>query len=152
MFCSDAQILTDVAAALKQASSAALVAKGAWWPQAVVLPHLTAYNRIVSVLASRAYSARQIAAWDRGAEFERVFAVYWSLVENGVLSQAGAGFIEKYERFEKELDTVTVTANGIVTIPEGPIGTSHSGQMNQGNSLFSFPDPDDPRIGRTTRF
>jgi hypothetical protein len=151
VFVTDATVLTDIAAALKQVSKAAWLAKNAWAETAVGLPHLQAYNQIVSGLTSRGYTLAQVLAWDRGSEFERVFALYWFLVENSLLSEAGAKFIEKYERYEKWLATETLTSGGDPLVPGGTAGQVTTGALDTSSDLFGL-DPDDSRIGYPSRF
>jgi hypothetical protein len=150
MFVSDTVILTDLAADLKQPDLPTLLGKAPWWSAAVSLPHLQAYNHIVARLAARGYTPAQIAAWDRGPEFERVLGVYWALVENGILSEVGLKCIEKYERYFKDLESVTLTAGGgVVQDPLGMVGQAAVGPRNTSDDLIVL-DPCDPRIGLPT--
>jgi hypothetical protein len=152
MFNNPQVILQDIATSLKQPSSAALVQAGPFWANAVDLPQKSAYNQIVGVLSSRGYSLNQIQNWDRGSEFERVIALYWALVSNGVLSQAGQQYVEKFEYYIRMLYTVSVTINGLFVPPDLQYGQPNVGFHNTANDVFIFPDPNDPMIGVPTKF
>lgn len=153
MYVEDSQILSDIAAVLKQPDSATLTGKGgAFWPGIVALRHPTTYNDIFQALAARGYTSDQITAWDAGATYERVLTVYWALVDNGCLSEAGAAFISKAESYLKSLKHVVVTVAGKVVSPEGTSGQAGYGGFNTSQDMFQPIDPCDPRLGRPTRF
>ncbi len=135
MYVTDQQILTDLAGILKAADVTALLTKGPWWSSVVALRHATVYQDIIQALVARGYTQAQIDAWDAGPTYERVLTVYWCLVDNGVLSEAGAAFLEKAERYLKALDLVTLTTAGATTVPAGL-----SGQVSTG-TLTAFNDP-----------
>lgn len=109
----DAAVLTDLANILGQASSASLVSR---FSGIVADSVQAAYLDITTALSERGYTAAQIEAWDRGEEFNRDIALYWSLIKAKV-SRDEYMTINKLDRRE-ELKTITVTIGGEVVEPE----------------------------------
>lgn len=129
MFLTDTQVLSYVAAILKQPSANALLAKAAWWSSVVTVTHNRAYNAIVSRMAARGYLLSQITAWDSGPDYEYVLSAREALIDNAVLSEAGDKFIQLYERYNSALNSEIVTIAGAVVYPEGSSGQPSVGPM-----------------------
>lgn len=90
----------------------------AYWTDIVSDSLTAAYNEIRSALARRGYNTTQIAAWDRGSEFETDLGLFWCLTKGAGLGAPDGRWIEKLDRRE-ELKTVDVTIDGEMVTPAG---------------------------------
>jgi len=141
-FVADSVVQARVAAALKRSGGVADVTGNVAWPVIITAANTAAYNEIVTRLTARGFSAAQIAAWDRGVEYETKIALYWSLLEGGALDGYDDRSLREMKAWIKELDTVQVLNAGAWQKPgniPGP-GTVGTGRMDTGL--------DDPRVGR----
>jgi hypothetical protein len=76
-------------------------------------------------LIRRGFNQAQIAAWDRGGEFELFISEWWCCVLGGGLQAYDQKWVAALERRRTELKTVEVTNGGIwqapaVAPPGGP--------------------------------
>lgn len=141
-FITDTQLKTLVAAALKK-PTADLDAVD-YWPVIITECNAAAYNEIVSRLAARGFTTAQIAAWDRGAEFEKRIGLYWALVEGGCLDAFDDKFIERLKTYLDWLDTVAVTNSGELVASKD----CNTGAVNTSGDYFGEPiNTDDGRLG-----
>lgn len=121
-----------------------------FWAQLISDCQTRAYNEIVSRLAARGFSAAQIAAWDRGAEFELSLTAFWAITDGAGLEGADDKFLAKLDRRE-ELDTVAVTSGGTFSDPAGTAGLPSTGSYDTSTDMFVFDQNDeDPRRGTET--
>lgn len=157
MFLNDAQILAALAAQMKQVdpgTGASLLP--AYWNGIVATQHAKAYNEIVTKLAERGYNAAQIAAWDRGAEYETDLALYWCLTIGAGLSSANDQFIKQLDRRE-DLIKVSVTNSSVLVNP-GTAGKVGFGVIDDSRDTFRYKvvgpgnGCDDPPEVRKTRW
>jgi len=128
---------TTVAARLGQANSASSPAH--WGPiadDAVA----SAYGAIVSALSGRLFTPDQIAAWDRGAEYNRRIALCHYFREAALRGDGGydAQSIEAMCQCEAELLTVKITANGAIVYPG--MGRISTGEYDTSEDLHTMCD------------
>lgn len=139
MFTTDAAIKTEVAAALKVASSSDLQA---WWDTVIARAHLAAYQEIVGQLIRRGFSKAVIDTWDRGTEFEKDLSLYYCFT-----SPQGAGAfdlkaVQLWDR-RKELETVIVFVSGSPVKPTDPNSAAEVvgfGNRVETGGIFDFPE------------
>lgn len=154
MFLPFATVQQQVSDLLKNASVADLPA---WWTTIITNAQLRAYNEIFAALSGRGFTAAQIAAWDRGPEFEGNMTCYYALMAGGAAESIDEKALASLDR-SKELTgdpqhpAVQITNGGVYQYPQGNPGTVGTGRMSPGGSIFSWPDPSDPRLGRPTRW
>jgi hypothetical protein len=89
-----------------------------YWDQIVADAHEAATNDIYGALLARGYTQTQIQSWDRGAEFEKMQAVYYCLTEGAGLAGYDDKWVAKLDR-RATLKTVAVTAAGVFQAPQG---------------------------------
>jgi len=152
-FITDAYLKTRVADVLKVDETT----MPPFWDNHVHNGNVSAYQDLIGILTGRGFTQSQIAAFDRGAEYQESLGLYWALLYGGALGAYGEGW-ERLDR-RKELQTVMVMAGGIWQLPGGltgsveqpftPIGVGT--QDVPGTDLFSL-DPADPRIGQVTQW
>jgi len=148
VFTTDAAVKTAVAALLKIGGAAL----PDYWDAIIPSAHTAAYQDVLGRLLIRGFTKAQVDSWDRGAEFELDIACYWALARGGAYSDYGNETLRALDRRE-ELDTVLVFAGGIWIKPTGdqPGLITSAGPSAEGG-LFNFPDPEDPRLGKITRW
>ncbi len=146
MFLTDDVLTTDLAGSLKKVRAAL----ANYWPLFLTQCHQWAYNEIVSALLARGFTQAQIAAWDRGADFERDLTLYRALVRGAALEDYDLKAVEMLDR-RKELCGVLVANGGQWQRPKDTPGTVGSGSFDTSGDLYSL-DPDDPRRGEPTRW
>jgi hypothetical protein len=154
MFITDSQLLDLIAAALKVGGGqAALVATAPYWSTLASEANTAAYNEIVARLTARGFTPAQIAAWDRGAEFQKNIGLYWALVKGGALDGFDDRFIRALNQYVADVRDVLVTNGGVWQVTGDTPGTVSTGAFTGSNDLFGTPiDRDDPRLGDTVRF
>jgi hypothetical protein len=79
----------------------------------------SAYNAIVATLAGRRFSPAQIAAWDRGAEYNRRIGLCHAFREASLQGENVPGLMQQICAVEDELKTVPVTIDGVLVAPAG---------------------------------
>lgn len=151
MFLTDGQLTTELQNMLQQPDGFT----AAYWPTLITSANLAAYQDIVARLAARGYSPAQIAAWDRGAEFQKDIGIYWALLRGAGLSK-DAYDVAKLKPFDRRLElwdpknaenSVPVTINGLWVAPANDLQTA-TGPIDTSEDLFpSYLDPADSRIG-----
>lgn len=104
MFLTDDDVRQSVAGLLKMD----VAGLAGYWDRLVKECHASAYYDVRGALLQRGFTAAQVDAWDRGAEFERDLTLYWCLVRGGL--QVHAISAEQLDRLDrrKELETVLV--------------------------------------------
>lgn len=152
MFCTVAEIHAAFKDELKIKASVTLAEH---WQTIVVRAHTSGYWDIVNALLKRGYSKAQIDQWDRGEEFEKDLACFWSLAR--AAGQNPDAFNGEYLAQGKLLDRrpelaeVVFTIGGVLVHPDGTYGQVTTGPFDTGEDSF-VPDLDDPRRGEVTRF
>ena len=125
-----------------------------YWSAVVTESHTAAVQELYGRLLRRGFTKAQIDAWDRAAEFERDLALYWSMTRGGAYSGFNLETVRALDR-RKELDYVQMFVAGKWVQPaegaSGP-GTIGVGGPDSQDSIFEWPDPDDPRLGESTRW
>jgi hypothetical protein len=137
MFNTSGDILQAIADTLQQADVTNLPAQ---WTNIASTSQNRAYWQIVSVLSGRGFTPTQIAAWDRGAEFELSLALYYALKQGGSLANLNGKFIQTFDR-EAELKTVIYTTGGALQDPQGTAGLAGTDVMDASGDIFVWPDP-----------
>ena len=92
--------------------------------------HQRAAGQVYSCLIERGFNPTQIAAWDRGAEFETQIATGHALADGGSTEAVDDRFLKRYEEYQKELFTVLVTNSGVWQTPADTPGTVSVGPMD----------------------
>lgn len=152
MFCTIAEITGALKDEFKNKASVTLAGH---WDTILGRSHTSAYWDIVNALLKRGYSKTQIDQWDRGAEFEKDLACFWSLAR--AAGQNPDAFNEAYLAEGKLLDRraelaeVVFTIGGVIVDPAGSYGQVTTGPYDTTEDLFVL-DPDDARRGEVTRF
>lgn len=146
-FITDEDLFSLVAGVLKRGSND-VTSDAAYWRKLTETANEAAYNEIVTALAERGYTATQIAAWDRGAEFEKAIGTFWALDYGGCLGNYDDRLVTKLDR-RAELKTVTVTTSNVVVTPAGEPTACGKGDLSTNKDLFVL-DPNDSRIGEVT--
>lgn len=77
----------------------------------------SAYLDIRGALVQRGFTAAQVLAWERGAEFQRDIGHYWALVRSGAAVPMDDRILERLDR-RKELMTVVVEID--TGVPQAP--------------------------------
>lgn len=155
MFNSSAVILQAISDTLQQAGTSSLPAQ---WTNIANQAQTWAYQEIVSVLSGRGFTAAQIAAWDRGAEFELDLSLFRALSRGHMLgAMADAPFLLKTFDRRPELLTVIYTTGGAIQDPQGTAGLPNFGDVDTSDDIFVIPptgdgygSPDFPGEGRGT--
>lgn len=119
----------------------------AFWSTLVAQAQTRAYNEIQMRLLERGYTAAQISAWDRGAEFELDIAVWWCLTQGAGLSAADLKGVDRFDRRE-ELRSVSVSNAGVLINP-GALGRIGFGLQSDDQNVFRFRrrNAGDQRVG-----
>jgi hypothetical protein len=99
-----------------------------------------AYQEIVTVLTERGYTAAQIAAWDRGAEFNRKIGVCLSLTNIGVNHEVDEQRLDRICKCREELLTVSVLVSGVLVEPSSDAADFGHGTMSTTTDTFVFDD------------
>jgi hypothetical protein len=107
-YVTDADLLTYLAAVLLKETDSANLPSGAG--ANVSAANQKAYDELNAVLRERGFSAAQVDAWDRRAEFNRDIAVYWVLVDY-FNAESTDLWVRKYDRRD-ELKSVSVLQSG----------------------------------------
>ena len=136
MYLQDSDIEIALASLLKVASFASVAN---YWTDIVQKSHAAAYQDIFNALIRRGFTPAQIAAWDRGPEFENHIALFWCLVNGGGLQQYDPTYIKMLDR-RPELRTVEVSNNGVwqspgIAPPSGP-GQAYAAAQERHNFGF----------------
>ena len=107
-----------------------------------------AYDEIVAGLSARGYSQLIIPNWDRGAEYQRSLALYWSLTHRGAIGPDDAYSVTNVERFDlrdslhgnaaKNVQAVFVTVGGNPMDPDTTYGQAVVGPMDPGIQARHF--------------
>lgn len=151
MFNTPANVLQAVSDTLQQVGSINLPAQ---WENIAAQCQTWAYNEIVSALSGRGFTPAQIAAWDRGAEFELDLAIFRALSRGGALANLSAEFIKSFDR-RPELREVIYTTAGSIQDPQGSAGLPNVGDNDTSEDIFvlgpSGPENDFPGEGRGHR-
>lgn len=158
MFNQPGTILQAISDTLQQAGVSNLPPQ---WSSIAQQNQARAYNMIVSVLSGRGFTAAQIAAWDRGTEFELDMAIFFSLQRGGSLATSlDDKFLKTFDRRD-ELKEVIYTTGGSVADPQGTAGLPNVGDMDTSEDIFVLPPSDSgqpyddfpgPGRGELTRF
>lgn len=152
-FIADTDLLITIAAALKNKDGVQALADTPYWSQIATEANEQAYNEIATRLSARGFTAAQIAAWDRGEEWERKLGLYFALTEAALTDDYSDKYIAKLkERYFDGLDDVQVLNAGVIQSPAGTFGLPNSGPQETGMDLFVPIDPDDHRIGEPSEF
>lgn len=75
-----------------------------------------AANDVTGLLLARGFSAGQVAAWDRSAEYVLDIGLFWCLTKAGLLGNYSDLFVAKLDR-RKELLTTPVMVGGVLVSP-----------------------------------
>jgi hypothetical protein len=134
----DADIKAAVAAALKKASADDLPA---YWDEIVEAAHVSGWQDVLEALLRRGFTAAQVEAWDRAAEFERKQSLYHALLNGGGLESFDLTGVRLYDQ-SKKLEVIQVYIGGVYTTPAngtaGP-GTVGYGEPSGGSTDAQFP-------------
>jgi len=126
MFLSDSEFTTHVAASLKVASSDL----ASYWSEIAGKAHQSAYYDIRGALINRGFSAAQVDAWERGAEFERDIGLWWAIIRGGRPAHIDDQMMEALDR-RMELKTVAVeVSSGAAQEPGGNQSNIVSGTLD----------------------
>jgi hypothetical protein len=126
----------------------------------VILPAAldAAYGTIWGAFAAKGFTQSQVDQWDRGAEFQRDIAAWFALKRLAVIHPdvVGQQHLTELDRRPElfgtnEMPAVVLTVDGQAVYPEGTYGLVTTGPMRTADDLFLM-DPDDTRIGQTTRW
>lgn len=131
-YVSDATVKSYFAAYLGESAAANLMTR---FDTLIPFANADAYNHIVSALADRGFSAAEIAAWDRGPEFNRDLACCL-LLRNPIAGEASDLWQQKFCR-QEELETVPVTVGGEVVTPSSSTGGVGYGDMERSDDVFT---------------
>ncbi len=123
-FITDTQARQAVADALK----VELASLPDYWTNLVSEANIAAYGEIQGCLIGRGYTQAQVDSWDRGAEFQKQLAVFWSLTRGGGLAGYDDRFIKLFDR-RKDLLSVQVFSAGVFVPPGSAPGLVRSGQI-----------------------
>ncbi len=138
-FLSDDQTLSDLAATIK--ATGVEVIPG-YWPAINTRAHTRAYNEIYSALIGRGYSASQIAAWDRGEEFESDLTVWFAISKSSSATPLNQKVFSIFDR-RADLQAVPIVNAGVLQAPaEGSQGTIHTGAPATDTDVFVWPPTD----------
>lgn len=147
MFLSDLDTLSDLAAALKVTGEGALPD---WWTALNVRSHAWAYQQIVSILASRGYTASQIAQIDQGEDLESDLTLFRNLVRGGATEALTKELLEELDRRAelrgdpaKGIAPLCPTIGGAFAQPAGTAGQAVFGEADVSSDTFVWP----PREG-----
>lgn len=99
-----------------------------------------AYQEIVTVLTERGYTAAQIAAWDRGAEYNRKIGVCLSLTNIGVNHEIDEARLDRICKCREELLTISILVDGELVEPDTAAADVGHGTMNTTTDIFVFDD------------
>lgn len=111
----------------------------AQWENIAAQCQTWAYNEILSALSGRGFTPAQIAAWDRGVEFELDLAIFRALSRGGALANLNADFIKSFDR-RSELKEVIYTTTGAIQDPQGTAGLPNVGDNDTSEDIFVWPD------------
>ena len=153
-YLADADALDAVAAKLKSAGAAELLADAPYWESIVAQANAAAYQEVLGALLQRGFTKAQADGWDRRVEFQRDLMTYWALVNGGALESFSDLFIRSLDR-RKELKEVQVFVGGAYVNPLAGInapGVCSFGGASPGGTVFNWPDPDDANLGNPTRW
>lgn len=138
-FTTDAAIKTDVAAALKLASSSDLPA---WWDTVIPRAHTAAYQEIIGALLARGFTKTQADTWDRGEEFERHLSLYFAFTSPQGYGSFDLNAVKLWDRREELKSVLIYDAGTWITPGESP-GTVGTGRIDADAGIFNPIDQDD---------
>ena len=152
-FISDDELFDLVAATLHKTVSD-ISRDAPFWRKIVVVANSKAYNEIVTRLAERGFTTKQISNWDRGIEFQRDIGRYWALNDGAGLGAYEDKFIDKFDR-RKELsgegpnhiNAVSVLNASIFQHPSTDPIPLTTGALRTTDDLFNPIDQSDPLRG-----
>ena len=145
-FTVDATIKTDLQSALHLANLSDVPAV---WDNIITKSRLRAYGDIVSALLGRGFTMTVVSAWDRGSEFERDLALWWTLNEGATLGAYDDKMLSKLDRRE-ELKTVIVTTGASSGTPAlEPSGQIGQGYLDDSRSTFKRQVDDQGEVDET---
>jgi hypothetical protein len=147
-FISDTELTTFVGDQLKTS-----VSQLPAYYTSTILPraNTAAWQEIQGRLLARGFSASQIAAWDRGAEFQADLGTFWAITHSGFYAGFDKETLKLMDRRE-ELDKVQVFTGGVWVRPDDSQGNTNQGSPITTGNIFNWPDPYDPNIGEYTRW
>lgn len=131
MFLTDADVRLAVAGTLK-VDPADLAG---YWDDLIRQCHQSAYWDVRGALLQRGFTAAQVDAWDRGAEFERDLTIYWCLVRGGTLVPALSA--EALDRLDRRAELAAVLVE-TAAAPQPPARTP--GQIAAGVLADTYTD------------
>lgn len=97
-----------------------------------------AYQEILTALASRGYTAAQIAAWDRGAEYNRKIGVCLFLTYDGVNHEVDEQRLDRVCKCREELLTIPIMVDGEIVEPESSSAAIGHGVVDTATDTFIF--------------
>lgn len=109
------------------------------WDSTILDSNRSAALDVAGRLLARGYTAAQVDAWDRRAEFNADIGLFWCLTKGGIPTAASDLHIAKLDR-RKELDAVLVTIGGVPVEPGGGsdgYGVS-GGRMSEDDYRFTM--------------
>jgi hypothetical protein len=115
--------------------------------------HTAGYQTVVGALLERGFTKAQVDAWDRLAEFEGDLSLWYILSDAGSYRQVAQKTLDRLDR-RKELESVVLFVASVPVKPQDVSGATDlpsSGPLDTSRDLFVM-DPDDRRLGETTRF
>lgn len=118
MFITPTQLLSAVASRLKVAGPGSLPD---FWTDIVDQATNGSYQEIVGALLARGFSPAQIAAWDRGAEFQLSHGTYLALLNGGALEALDPRMLALLDK-TAALKDVQVFTGGVWVNPQGASG------------------------------
>lgn len=139
-YITDAALLASVAARLGS-TSATITADS---PHEVVIVgecNTEAYNEVRARLIARGYTAAQVDAWDRAAEFNRRVGVCFALRALAIFRETDLKALEMICTCLDDLDTVTLTEDDEPIEPASDSGGISSGALS--NDLDVFVEDED---------
>lgn len=159
-FIADVVLLQAVADTLKKPLSALQTLPDgtpSYWPGTVSRANTEAAGEITDRLIRRGWTPAQVSAWDRGIEVQTKIGLYFALRDGGALEGFNPEFINALKRFfdpeirSNVLDNTLLTSGSVWATPKDTPGTVGVGAMDTSGDMFVI-DPNDGRIGRTTRW
>lgn len=152
-FVLDSEVKDKVANILQFVNASAMPL---FWDDIITNANLNAYQDIYGGLISRGFTIAVVNGWDRGREIQFDLAVFWALTRGGALGSYGDG-INKLDR-RKDIKDMMIMIGGVWQQPGGAVNPTENaftqigfGDTTTGTDLFLM-DPQDSRIGHTTRF
>lgn len=157
MFTTDAVTKQDLADALQLANITSLASQ---LTNVNTRCHARAYAEIVNRLTARGFTRTQIDAWDSdlAGPIERDLTVFFALSLAWVNTQVDPKFVTQFDRrdelsgnSQRQIKPVPVITGGALIEPTYRYGNVSAGTVSTDADLFVM-DPDDSRLGETTRW